>query len=76
MIKEHENVVLTADLPSVGLVAGDVGVIVHIYGNGKAFEVEFIGFDGNTVTVETLDADKIRPVRPQEMPHVRNIVAA
>ena len=30
MIKEHENVVLTVDLPSGGLMAGDVGVVVHI----------------------------------------------
>lgn len=76
MIKEHESVVLTVDLPSAGLVAGDVGVVVHIYGNGKAFEVEFIAFDGSTLAVETLDAKKIRPLRPREMPHVRDVVPA
>jgi hypothetical protein len=76
MIKEHDSIVLNTDLPSAGLVAGDVGVVVHVYEEGKAFEVEFIAFDGNTVAVETLDAEKVRPIRPREMPHVRNIFAA
>ncbi|MGM0645183.1 MAG: DUF4926 domain-containing protein [Thermodesulfobacteriota bacterium] len=76
MIKEHESVVLTADLPSAGLVAGDVGVAVHVYEGGNAYEVEFIAFDGHTVTVETLEADKLRPIRPRELPHVRKLAAA
>ena len=76
MIKEHESVVLTVDLPSAGLMAGDVGVVVHIYENGEAYEVEFISLDGNTVAVETLQAKKIRPIRAREMPHVRDIAAA
>jgi hypothetical protein len=76
MIKEHENIVLTVDLPSAGLMAGDVGVVVHIYEGGKAYEVEFIALDGNTVAVETLEAEKIRPIRAREMPHVRDIAAA
>ncbi|MDZ7759586.1 MAG: DUF4926 domain-containing protein [Desulfovermiculus sp.] len=76
MIKEHESVVLTVDLLSGGLMAGDVGVVVHIYEGGKAYEVEFIAFDGNTVAVETLEAEKIRPIRAREMPHVRDMAAA
>jgi hypothetical protein len=76
MIREHESAVLTADLPSTGLVAGDVGVVVHVYEGGKAYEIEFIAFDGNTVAVETLDAEMVRPVRARELPHVRNIAVA
>ena len=76
MINEHENAVLTVDLPSIGLMAGDVGVVVHVYEGGKAYEVEFIALDGNTVAVETLDDEKVRPIRAREMPHVRDIVAA
>ena len=56
--------------------AGDVGVVVHIYEGGKAYEVEFIALDGNTVAVETLEAEKIRPIRDREMPHVRDMAAA
>ncbi len=76
MIKEHENAVLTVDLPSTGLMAGDVGVVVHVYENAKAYEVEFIALDGNTLAVETLDADKIRSIRGREIPHVRGMAAA
>jgi len=73
---EHENAVLTVELPSIGLMAGDVGVVVHVYEGGKAYEVEFIALDGNTVAVETLEAQKVRPIRAREMPHVRDIAAA
>jgi len=33
MINEHDCVVLTSDLPSEGLLSGDVGTVVHIHGN-------------------------------------------
>jgi ATP-dependent exoDNAse (exonuclease V) alpha subunit len=56
MIREHDSVVLTRDLPSAGLVAGDVGVVVHVYGGGTAYEVEFVNFDGETIAVESLEA--------------------
>jgi hypothetical protein len=41
MIKEHDCVVLTSDLPSEGLLSGDVGTVVHIHRNVSAYEVEF-----------------------------------
>jgi len=73
MINEHENVVLTNDVPAADLLAGDVGTVVHVYENGEACEVEFISFDGETETIETLEADKLRPVRAHEIPHVREL---
>ncbi|MCB1831666.1 MAG: DUF4926 domain-containing protein [Gammaproteobacteria bacterium] len=76
MIQEHDNVVLTTDLPSSHLEAGDIGVVIHIHKNGKAFEVEFLTFDGNTIAIATLDPTQVRPVRPLEIPHVRKIDAA
>ncbi|MDZ7759602.1 MAG: DUF4926 domain-containing protein [Desulfovermiculus sp.] len=76
MIKEHENVVLTVDLPSGGLMAGDVGVVVHIYEGGKRPMRLNLSHLGNTVAVETLEAEKIRPIRAREMPHVRDMAAA
>ncbi len=39
-LKEHEQVVLTTDLPEDGLCAGDVGIIVQVHRQGKAFEIE------------------------------------
>jgi len=74
MINEHENVVLTTDVPSADLLAGDVGTVVHVYEGGEAYEVEFISFDGETETIETLEADKVRPVRAHEIPHVRPLM--
>jgi hypothetical protein len=41
-MSEHDVVVLTRDLPEHGLRAGDVGAVVHVYSNGKAYEVEFV----------------------------------
>jgi Domain of unknown function (DUF4926) len=40
--KEHDRVVLTKAVTGEGLEAGDVGTVVHPYGDGKAYEVEFI----------------------------------
>ena len=71
MIKEHESVVLTEALPSAGLEAGDVGVVVHVHREREAFEVEFMTLDGNTLTIETLTAKQIRAARDRDMPHVR-----
>jgi hypothetical protein len=39
MIKELDQIVLTADLPKEGLKAGDVGTVVHTHG-GEVFEVD------------------------------------
>ena len=74
-MKEHDSVVLTRGLPDHGLEAGDVGAIVHVYEDGKAFEVEFVAGSGSTVAVLTLDGEDIRPVATSEILHVRRIPA-
>lgn len=71
MIMEHDRVVLTTDLPAEKLTAGDVGTIVHVYGEGKAFEVEFVALDGETVAVVTLERTQVRPVEHREITHAR-----
>jgi hypothetical protein len=45
-INELDAVALTCDQPEHGLVRGDVGTAVLVHGNGAAFEVEFVGYDG------------------------------
>jgi hypothetical protein len=55
MTKEHDRVVLTADLPGEKLTAGDVGTVVRFRRDGKAREVEFVLLDGETVAVVTLE---------------------
>ncbi|WP_448595806.1 DUF4926 domain-containing protein [Thermoflexus hugenholtzii] len=73
MIRELDSVVLMRDLPEHGLRAGDVGVVVHVYGEGIGFEVEFVTGDGKTVAVVTLSRDEVRPIGKEEILHVRTL---
>jgi hypothetical protein len=73
MIQEHARAVLTGDLPEVGLKAGDVGTIVHIYADSAAYEVEFFTLDGHTHDVVTVEADQVRPVSRREIMHARQV---
>ena len=73
MLREHERVVLTSSLPDEGLVAGDVGTIVHVYGDDQAYEVEFVALDGHTTAIATLESHQVRSVTPRDMTHTRQI---
>jgi hypothetical protein len=73
MIKEHERVVLKTSIPSAGLEAGDVGTVVHIYRDGKAYEVEFVALDGRTAAVVSLEGTQIRSVHSGEITHAREL---
>jgi hypothetical protein len=75
-VKEHDCVVLTADLPKEGLLAGDVGTVVHIHQGGVAYEVEFVTLTGRTVAVATVEASQLRPVSRRDISHVRELVPA
>lgn len=76
MIKEHDRVVLNTPLPTDGLYPGDVGTVVHIYENGKAYEVEFVALDRHTAAVATVEASQVRPVSPRDITHVRELQVA
>ncbi len=71
MIKEHEQVVLTVDLPQYHLKAGDIGVVVMIHGDHAGYELELFSADGQTLDVVTVDANQVRPVTHRDMLHVR-----
>ena len=75
MIKEHERVVLKTDVLPERLKSGDVGTVVHVYNDSRAYEVEFVTLDGKTAAVVTLEADKVRPVGPREIAHARELAA-
>src|SRR5438105_1390408 len=53
MLRELELAALRVDLPSSGLVAGDVGTVVLVHGDGEAYEVEFVAADRRTLAVAT-----------------------
>ena len=42
MMQELERVALTDDISEHGLKAGDIGMILHVYGEHKRYEVEFV----------------------------------
>jgi hypothetical protein len=73
MIREHDCIVLTANLPDDGLVAGDVGTVVHIHGDAAAYEVEFMTLTGNTVAVATVLPSQLRPISTRDLTHVREL---
>ncbi|HLX61921.1 MAG TPA: DUF4926 domain-containing protein [Planctomycetota bacterium] len=75
-IKEHDCVVLTADMPIEGLEAGDVGTVVHIHKNGAAYEVEFMTLAGETIAIATVDGQNVRPVGRRDVNHIRELASA
>jgi hypothetical protein len=76
MISEHDRIVLTQPVPAEGLEVGDVGTVVHVYPDGKAFEIEFTTLDGGTAAVATVDAVAVRPVTGHEITHSRELTRA
>jgi hypothetical protein len=71
MIKEHDRVALTVDLPDGLFRAGDVGVVIMIHGDHEGYELEIFSADGHTLDVVTVDADQVRPVNRRDVLHVR-----
>ena len=74
-IAELDRVVLTRDLPDADLKAGDVGVVVHVYGGGKAVEIEVFTLTGETLAVATAPLDALRPVGSRDVVSARPIAA-
>ncbi len=75
-INELDCVALTCDVPEHGLMRGDVGTAVLMHDEGAAFEVEFVGYDGHTVALLTLEREQLRPLDTRDIPHARELAAA
>jgi hypothetical protein len=75
VIKELDLVALRENLPEHGLVAGDVGTVVMVHGEGKGYEVEFVTSAGETVAVLSLYADQVRALAGREILHARELIA-
>ncbi|MDE3230472.1 MAG: DUF4926 domain-containing protein [Chloroflexota bacterium] len=79
MIEELSAVVLLVDLPEQGLRAGDVGTVVDTHAKGipgVGYSVEFLTMSGDTVAVVELEESQIRPTRPTDIAHVREMASA
>lgn len=70
-INELDVVVITQDIPEHGLISGDVGTVVHCYGDGEAYEVEVVAANGHTVALMTLHPSSVRLKQGWEISHVR-----
>lgn len=69
-------VVLKESIIEHGLVAGDVGTVVHRYSDEEASEVEFVDTRGTTIAVLTLEDSAVRPPMAGEILHVRDVTPA
>jgi Domain of unknown function (DUF4926) len=75
MIEKLEDVILTSDLPQYSLTRGDIGTVVLVHKQGKGYEVEFTTLDGESIAIVTLAANQVRPSKPREIAHVRDLTA-
>jgi hypothetical protein len=58
LMKLLDVIILTQNLPDLGLYKGQVGTIIEVY-EPTVFEVEFVDLKGKTYAVETLDASQL-----------------
>jgi hypothetical protein len=75
-MQELERVVLTQDLPEHGLEIGDIGMIVHVYGDHKGYEVEFVTLRGELVALVSVYPTQIRPLEEGEIASARRVKSA
>jgi hypothetical protein len=62
-IKLFDTVALLEDLPEENLWRGQVGAVIEVYNNGKAFEVEFVDTNGRTYGLLALRAKQVMLLR-------------
>ena len=78
MFKEHEQIVLTADVfgdEGEELKSGDVGTIIHIHPNEEALVVEFMSLNGDTVVIATVLPSQARSITNADLTHARTVLA-
>ena len=76
MFREHEQIVLTADLTGDDgeeLRPGDVGVVVHVHPGHEAYVAEFLTLDGDTAAIATVLPSQARPVTSKDITHARPV---
>ena len=74
MFKEHDQIVLTAEVTADGgekLMPGDVGVLVHIHPRDEALVAEFTTLDGDTRAIATVLPSQARAATRADLTHAR-----
>ena len=72
MFDEHGTIILTQPVTGddkTELVPEDVGCIIHVHDGGKAYVVEFMAIDGETIDIATVKPDQIRPAYATDIAH-------
>ena len=67
MIKEYDVIALTRDIEGTHLKKGDLGTIVDVLADGKAYIVEFLLQGGFTAALENIEASNVRPLQNGEL---------
>lgn len=68
MIAELGNIVLDVDLPSHGLLTGDIGTVVLVHVQA-GYEVDFVRLNDETVGVVSMTSGHVPPVADGEIAH-------
>jgi hypothetical protein len=75
---EHDVVVLTRDVPSENVRAGDVGVILAIHAGSATvppgYTLELTTVTGETAAIVNVPTDYVRPAAPTDIRHTRSTV--
>lgn len=75
-MQELERVALTQDLPEHGLKTGDIGMIVHVYGDYKGYEIEFVTLNGELLALVSVYPSQIRQLENNEIASARAVKSA
>lgn len=59
MLREHDVVTITEDLPSEGIARGDVGAVVHCYPDQDAYEIEVLDEQGTSKCLVTANENQL-----------------
>jgi hypothetical protein len=75
MIKEHDRVALTEDIPEYGLKRGDMATVVMVH-SIPGYELEFVTLEGDTLAVISAYSHQVRPLGKREIAQARSLEPA
>ena len=67
VIEEFDVVALTRGIEGTHLKKGDLGTVVDILADGKAYAVEFLLQGGYTAALEYIESSAVRPLQEGEL---------
>jgi hypothetical protein len=79
MFTERDTVVLTDSVKGddgTSFLPGDVGCVIHVHSNGRAYVVEFAALDGETIDIATVTQQQVRAVTARDITHAREATPA